>query len=174
MVYDKTKNMYRVHSSIDLFHVTGRMNFNDPCLQSVPKNFEIDMNMLKKIKLNEMSENVENHESIILEIYDEGTAFFLDKINENESEISHKNYVSIRSVFIPKDDSVLISADYCQLELRIIANLCKDENLVEAFNNTNIDIFNTLASKWLNLPIGEIDEEKRQNVKKVTILRKFC
>ncbi len=139
--------MYRVHSSIDLLHVTGRMNFNNPCLQSIPKNFEIDINLLRENNIKKIYDQVNDHESIIPQVYDEGAAYFLDKINENESKINSKNYVSIRSVLIANEDCVLISAEYCQLKLGIIANMCKDENLIEAFSDKNTDIFNTLASK---------------------------
>jgi DNA polymerase I-like protein with 3'-5' exonuclease and polymerase domains len=77
------------------------------------------------------------------------------------------NCVSIRQAFIPRNGLVLLSADYCQLELRIIANLCKDEALIKIFNEKDKDVFVLLASKWLDLPPSEIDDEKRQNVKKV-------
>ena len=63
---------------------------------------------------------------------------------------------------------MLLSADYCQLEFRIITNMCQDDGLISAFNdNVKGDVFNILASKWLKLPLSEVDEEKRQNVKKI-------
>ena len=49
-----------------------------------------------------------------------------------------KNCISIRSLFIPTKDRVFLSADYCQLELRIITNLCKDENLIENIVANNL------------------------------------
>ena len=60
-----------------------------------------------------------------------------------------------------------VQVDYCQLELRIITNMCKDETLIGVFNDSKHDLFKLLASKWLNLPIADIDDEKRSNVKKV-------
>lgn len=39
--------------------------------------------------------------------------------------------------------------------------------MISIFNDTRHDVFNLLASKWLNLPIEQIDDVKRQNVKKV-------
>jgi DNA polymerase I-like protein with 3'-5' exonuclease and polymerase domains len=166
--FGQISQMYRIHSTIDLFHVTGRMNFNDPCLQHIPKDFDINLDELNLNNLNENDGEI-NDELIKPDCYEEGTAFFLDKIsNNNECKIQMKNCVSIRSLFIPTKDRVFLSADYCQLELRIITNLCKDENLIESFNDKQNDIFNSLASKWLNLPINEIDDEKRQNVKKVS------
>jgi hypothetical protein len=35
--------MTRINSSVDLFNVTGRMNFNDPCLQNIPRDFDISL-----------------------------------------------------------------------------------------------------------------------------------
>lgn len=160
-MFDQNKNMYRIHSSINLFHVTGRMDFNEPCLQHIPKDFEVN--------IDELDATICDEESIKPDEYEEGAVFFLDKIIDNgdNKKIKMKNCISIRSLFIPSKDRVFLSADYSQLELRIITNLSKDEKLIESFNDTKNDIFNSLASKWLNLPINEIDDEKRQNVKKV-------
>ena len=133
------------------------MNFNDPCVQNVPRDFDISFEGLTID-----NQQIDSSECLV----DSDGLFFLEKINENNH--SHfKNCVSIRKAFIPRDDQVLLSADYCQLELRIIANLCKDETLIKIFNEKDKDVFVLLASKWLNLPSSEIDEEKRQNVKKV-------
>lgn len=156
--------MFRIHSSINLFHVTGRMDFNDPCLQHIPKDFDVNIDEL------DTTVTTGEEEPIRTDEYEEGAVFFLDKIIDNEPEKKMKNCISIRSLFIPSKEKLLLSADYSQLELRIITNLSKDEKLIEAFNDTKNDIFNSLASKWLNLPIEEIDDEQRQNVKKVNNL----
>ena len=133
------------------------MNFNDPCLQHIPRDFDISFEGL----------SIDNQQIESAEDLGENDGlFFLDKINENKLN-NLKNCVSIRKAFVPSSDQVLLSADYCQLELRIIANLCKDETLIKIFNEKDKDVFVLLASKWLNLPSAEIDEEKRQNVKKV-------
>lgn len=44
-----------------------------------------------------------------------------------------------------------MSADYCQLELRILAHFSEDEALLKAFNSSS-DIFTSIASKWNNIP----------------------
>ena len=133
------------------------MNFNDPCLQHIPRDFDISFEGL----------SIDNQQIESVEDFAESDGlFFLDKINENILD-NLKNCVSIRKAFVPSSGQVLLSADYCQLELRIIANLCKDETLIKIFNEKDKDVFVLLASKWLNLPSTEIDEEKRQNVKKV-------
>ena len=153
--------MHRIHCKIDLFNVTGRMNFNEPCLQSIPKDFDLD----------HVDEDVASRLPEA-EVFAEEAHYFLLKLDdEPQPRIASTNCISIRSLFIPNKNHIFISADYCQLELRIITNLCKDESLINAFNaNTEQDVFVLLASKWLNLPPTDIDEEKRQNVKKGFVL----
>ncbi len=151
--------MFRIHSKIDLFNVTGRMNFNEPCLQNIPKDFDLEIT-------NDQSTNIKLNDA---EINEEEAHYFLNKLEEDQ-KISENN-VSIRCLFVPSENCLFISADYCQLELRIITNLCKDDALINIFNNTEHDVFVMLASKWLNLPCEEIDEEKRQNVKKVKFFK---
>ncbi|MCK4979397.1 MAG: DNA polymerase I, partial [Candidatus Delongbacteria bacterium] len=56
------------------------------------------------------------------------------------------------------------AADYSQIELRILAHFCGDENLIEAFNN-NIDIHSATASKLFNVPIDKVDKELRSKAK---------
>lgn len=73
----------------------------------------------------------------------------------------------IRKAFVPRDNNhVLVSADYSQIELRIIAALSKDENMIEAFRN-NIDIHTATAAKVFNVPLEEVTKEMRRNAKAV-------
>jgi DNA polymerase I-like protein with 3'-5' exonuclease and polymerase domains len=83
-------------------------------------------------------------------------------------DISTKTFsVSLRNAFIPYKNGILLSADYCQLELRIIAHLCKDKLLQKIINNNDIDVFKSLASEWLNVAIERVDEIQRQQTKQV-------
>jgi DNA polymerase I-like protein with 3'-5' exonuclease and polymerase domains len=168
----ESTKMHRIFPSIDLFTVTGRMNFYNPCLQHIPRDFDISIDHFNSASL-DVDEFIANTtDSIKIDDFNEAevSVFFLEKINENSNQpkIAGKNCISLRNAFICRDNYVLLSADYCQLEFRIITNLCKDEGLISAFNdNPKGDVFNSLASKWLNLPVEQIDEEKRQNVKKI-------
>ncbi len=73
----------------------------------------------------------------------------------------------IRKAFIPRnEDYLLLAADYSQIELRIIAELSKDENMLEAFRN-GLDIHTSTASKVFNVPINEVSKEMRRNAKAV-------
>lgn len=73
----------------------------------------------------------------------------------------------VRKAFIPRDENhVLLSADYSQIELRIIADISKEENMLEAFNN-GIDIHTATAAKVYGISIEEVDGTQRRNAKAV-------
>lgn len=73
----------------------------------------------------------------------------------------------VRKAFIPRDENhVLLSADYSQIELRIIADISKEENMLEAFNK-GIDIHTATAAKVYGIPIEEVDSTQRRNAKAV-------
>eukprot|EP00966_Prymnesium_polylepis_P119814 2768773-Prymnesium_polylepis.2 len=60
---------------------------------------------------------------------------------------------------------VLLSADYCQIELRMVAHLSADDGLLEAFSNANNDIFVGMASRLFRLPPSRVDEAARDRAK---------
>lgn len=72
----------------------------------------------------------------------------------------------LRKVFKPENDCIYIDADYSQIELRVLAHISEDKNMVDAFNNGE-DIHAQAASKVLNKPIDEITKEERSNAKAV-------
>ncbi len=73
----------------------------------------------------------------------------------------------VRKAFIPRDeDHVLLAADYSQIELRIIAALSKEENMIQAFKNGE-DIHASTASKVFGVPLDEVTREQRGNAKTV-------
>ena len=72
----------------------------------------------------------------------------------------------LRKVFIPNDNSIYIDADYSQIELRVLAHISGDENMIEAFNNGE-DIHAQAASKVFDIPLEEVTKEKRSQAKAV-------
>ncbi len=73
----------------------------------------------------------------------------------------------VRKAFIPRDeDHVLLSADYSQIELRIIADIAKEENMLDAFKN-GIDIHTATAAKVYGVAIEEVTSTQRRNAKAV-------
>jgi DNA polymerase-1 len=73
----------------------------------------------------------------------------------------------IRKAFIPRDaDHVLLSADYSQIELRLVADISKDEAMLDAFNK-GLDIHTATAAKVYNVALEDVTSEQRRNAKAV-------
>ena len=73
----------------------------------------------------------------------------------------------IRKAFIARDENyTLVSADYSQIELRVIAALSGEENMIKAFQNHE-DIHKSTASKVFNVPLEEVTREQRSHAKTV-------
>ena len=73
----------------------------------------------------------------------------------------------IRKAFVARDENyTLLSADYSQIELRIIAAMCGEENMIKAFQN-NEDIHKSTAAKVFNVPLDEVTKEQRSHAKTV-------
>jgi DNA polymerase-1 len=73
----------------------------------------------------------------------------------------------VRKAFIPRDqDHILVSADYSQIELRIIAEISKDPAMMEAFTQ-NLDIHAATASRVYGVPLDQVDSTMRRNAKSV-------
>lgn len=72
----------------------------------------------------------------------------------------------IKSAFIASDGCVLVSADYSQIELRLLAHMSGDEQLIEAFNHDD-DIHAITASQILGIPVSEVTPAQRRDAKAV-------
>jgi DNA polymerase-1 len=73
----------------------------------------------------------------------------------------------VRKAFIPRDEHhVLLSADYSQIELRIIAEISEDENMMEAFVQGH-DIHTATAAKVYGVSLEEVTSTQRRNAKAV-------
>ncbi len=72
----------------------------------------------------------------------------------------------IRKVFYPKDGCVFIDADYSQIELRVLAHMSGDENLIGAFK-AGQDIHRSTASLVFNTPFDEVTDIQRRSAKAV-------
>jgi DNA polymerase-1 len=70
----------------------------------------------------------------------------------------------IRKAFIPDENCLFLSADYSQIELRIMADLSCDENMIEAFRSGQ-DIHTATAAKIFGLPISEVTRDMRRKAK---------
>ncbi|MDA8955341.1 DNA polymerase I [Gammaproteobacteria bacterium] len=72
----------------------------------------------------------------------------------------------IREAFVPDKGNVLISADYSQIELRIMAHLSKDKNLTHAFNN-NLDIHSATAAEVFGVSLKDVTQDQRRSAKAI-------
>jgi DNA polymerase-1 len=72
----------------------------------------------------------------------------------------------IRSAFIPSDGSILVSADYSQIELRILAHVSKCENMINAFNSGE-DLHSSTAAKIYGIDVNEVTKDQRRMAKAV-------
>jgi len=93
----------------------------------------------------------------------------LSSINPNLQNIPIRTSrgKEIRRAFIPRSKGfVILSADYSQIELRIIAALSNEENMINAFNN-NEDIHSSTAASVFNTTIEKVTNSQRTNAKTV-------
>ncbi len=74
----------------------------------------------------------------------------------------------IRNAFVPEDKehSLILSADYSQIELRLLAHITQDKHLLEAFNN-GIDVHTLTASKVFDVPVEQVTKDMRYKSKAV-------
>ena len=89
----------------------------------------------------------------------------ISSINPNLQNIPIKNeYYNIRSLFLPSNNNILISVDYSQLELRILAFYSNDNNLIKLCNKKNIDIHQEIGKYIYN--VNNISNNQRDDIKK--------
>lgn len=73
----------------------------------------------------------------------------------------------VRKAFIPRDEGhTLVSADYSQIELRLIAEISRDPNMMDAFSK-NLDIHTATAANVYGIPLDQVDSTMRRNAKAV-------
>ncbi len=72
----------------------------------------------------------------------------------------------IRGAFVAGEGNVIIAADYSQIELRIMAHISKDVNLLKAFNE-DLDVHSVTAAEVFGIPIDEVDKEHRRRAKAI-------
>lgn len=72
----------------------------------------------------------------------------------------------IRKVFVPDEGCVFVDADYSQIELRVLAHMSGDENLIEAYKQAE-DIHRMTASQVFHTPLDEVTSQQRSDAKAV-------
>lgn len=93
----------------------------------------------------------------------------LSSLNPNLQNIPIRTDLGkkIREAFIPRDENhILLSSDYSQIELRIMASICEDETLIAAFKNGE-DIHKSTAALVFQVPSDEVTPDMRRKAKEV-------
>nr|XP_057922479.1 DNA polymerase nu isoform X2 [Doryrhamphus excisus] len=85
-------------------------------------------------------------------------------IHGNEEEVVT---VHPRAMFIPQDGWTFVAADFCQVELRLLAHFSSDPELLRIFINPGADIFAMLASQWKGVTEQEVTSEDREHAKHI-------
>jgi DNA polymerase-1 len=88
------------------------------------------------------------------------------KPNFQNIPIRTEQGAQIRSAFVSDKGNVILAADYSQIELRIMAHISKDKNLIEAFAN-NIDVHSATAAQVFNTELSEVSKEQRRKAKAI-------
>ena len=88
------------------------------------------------------------------------------KPNFQNIPIRTERGAQIRSSFIANKNNVILAADYSQIELRIMAHISQDKNLIEAFNN-NIDVHSATASQVFDTELSNVTKDQRRKAKAI-------
>ncbi|MDC1065164.1 DNA polymerase I [Candidatus Pseudothioglobus singularis] len=88
------------------------------------------------------------------------------KPNFQNIPIRTEQGAQIRSAFIANKGSIILAADYSQIELRIMAHISEDKNLLTAFNN-NEDVHRSTASQVFETEISKVTKDQRRKAKAI-------
>ena len=80
--------------------------------------------------------------------------------------IRYKEGKDIRKAFVPEENSIFLSSDYSQIELRVFAHMSNEKNLIDAFNN-NLDIHTKTAMNIYHINADEVTSNMRRDAKAV-------
>ncbi|XP_076643351.1 DNA polymerase theta [Halictus rubicundus] len=90
----------------------------------------------------------------------------LQNIPKDFNSVDNSFVISVRMAFVPAIGNIMLSADYCQLELRILAHFCKDVTLCDIMRKPG-DIFKNIAATWNHVSEDQVDDEMRQHTKQL-------
>ncbi|KAL0124938.1 hypothetical protein PUN28_006657 [Cardiocondyla obscurior] len=75
--------------------------------------------------------------------------------------------ISVRMAFVPALGNIMLSVDYCQLELRLLTHFSQDSILCKIMRQESSDIFKSIAAKWNSIEEEQVTNEMRQRVKQL-------
>jgi DNA polymerase-1 len=89
-----------------------------------------------------------------------------DHPNLQNIPVRTENGRKLRKGFIPSEGRVLLSADYSQVELRLLAHFSQDKSMLEAFKN-DLDIHRQTAAEIFNVPLEQVTKDQRNGAKAI-------
>ncbi|GER38071.1 DNA polymerase I family protein [Striga asiatica] len=91
------------------------------------------------------------------------------KTNEDDEELGNGHYkINARDFFIPtQDDWLLLTADYSQIELRLMAHFSKDNSLIKLLTSPQGDVFTMIAAKWSEKHESDVSSQERDQTKRL-------
>jgi DNA polymerase theta len=147
-------NMTRIYSTCHQTCVpTGRLAFDHPNLQSIRHAFEF-VPLTSKTNLPNTSSNKMTDGSST-------------STESPHTPLGSPIEVNIRDAFIAAPNMTLVSFDYCQLELRIMAHFAQDENLLAQLSDPTVDMFNVVAGTWLCKSPSDVTPDERVQAKHI-------
>lgn len=153
-------SMDRIYPIAQTHTATGRVNFTEPNIQNVPKDFEIHMATVvcesppSQGSCRTATKKGKKRHSVVpsgaAAGSGQGPAFS----------------VSMRHAFVPFSGGMILAADYSQLELRVLAHLSKDQRLLQVLNG-GADVFRCIAAEWKNVDPDSVTDSLRQQAKQI-------
>ncbi|XP_047903549.2 DNA polymerase theta isoform X1 [Anser cygnoides] len=159
--------MERIYPVSQTHTATGRVTFTEPNIQNVPRDFAIEMPTVVEesppfravYSRAVCGSRGRRHSSILPN--------GVNIQGEDRSEGRGIPFsVSMRHAFVPFPGGLILSADYSQLELRILAHLSRDCRLIEALNRGS-DVFKSIAAEWKMIDPEAVGDSTRQQAKQI-------
>ncbi|XP_036907433.1 DNA polymerase theta isoform X2 [Sturnira hondurensis] len=160
--------MERVYPVSQSHTATGRITFTEPNIQSVPRDFEIQMPTL-------VGENPPSQAQGkgLLPMGREGNKKSCGLNSGHQTQREQRTpdrgvsfSVSVRHAFVPFPGGIILAADYSQLELRILAHLSHDTRLIQVLN-AGADVFRSIAAEWKMIEPESVGDDLRQQAKQI-------
>ena len=148
----------RVYPTAVTHTATGRVALQEPNLQNIPKDFQVELTAdLKKKALGRRVSSRRRANS---------SSMALTPLARLLSPADPSTTVSLRLAITPLEGNLLLSADYSQLELRILAHLSQDETLIRTLS-TGGDVFRSMAAEMNNCGTEAVTDKMRQQAKQI-------
>ena len=148
----------RVYPTAVTHTATGRVALQEPNLQNIPKDFQVELT--PDLKKKALGRRVSSRRRA------NNSSMALTPLARLLSPSDPSTTVSLRLAITPLEGNLLMSADYSQLELRILAHLSQDESLIQTLS-TGGDVFRSMAAEMNHCDAEAVTDKMRQQAKQI-------